>query len=206
MGLPSTSTVFDYDPSSLSLAVKIEPSDIKSLCIIGLETDALNFAKDDPDQEIIGRRRSTVSSIMRRKSRAGSWVKQPKKKAGIGGNQAILIETSSEVFKFFPFTAIEAETIVNNLSEMSKSAQLSLADYQFRISSGIKFRDRQIALDVLCKESNPWIETTEALTDCILSLTKETTDFSFINLERIYHSCRLEKKVTVETISCLKVI
>jgi hypothetical protein len=205
MGVPASSTVFDYDPSSLSLAVKIAHSDIKSLSRIDLATDIIAITQDSPEEEtMIGKRKSTVSSIMRRKSKS-IFAKNSKHKSHIEGNQAILIETSSEVFKFFPFMETEAESIVNYLSDITKLTSLSLADYQSRISSKIKSRDRQTALEALCKESNPWIETTEALTECILSLTKESNDFSFINLERIYHSCRLEKKVTFETISCLKV-
>lgn len=141
---------------------------------------------------------------MRRKSKL-LLTKNTKRKSHIEGNQAILIETSSEVFKFFPFMETEAESIVNYLADATKLTPLTITEYQSRIFSKIKSRDRQTALEALCKEPNPWIETTEALTECILSLTKETNDFSFINLERIYHSCRLEKKVTFETISCLKV-
>lgn len=205
MGQPINTPAYDYDPLSLSLAIKIAQSDIKILCKAGIESDGLNVAEEEAPEEKFSRRKS-VSSIMRRRSKA-SMIKKPKKKAAsIGGNQAILIGTSSEVYKFFPFAFAEADTVVKHLSEISGVIPISLADYKTRIANSIKSRDGVVALQVLSKESNPWIETTEELTKCIMSLTRESTDFSFITLERLYHSCRLEKKVTFETISCLKVL
>jgi len=203
MGRPINSPVNNYDPLSLSLAIKISQSDIKLLCKAGIESDGFNISEEEPEETVS--RRKSVSSIMRRRSKA-SMVKQPKKRTvNIGGNQAILIVTSSEVYKFFPFTFAEADTIVKHLSEISNVAPISVTDFKTRISNSIKTRDGVVALQVLSKESNPWIETTEELTKCILFLTRESTDFSFITLERVYHSCRLEKKVTFEAISCLKV-
>ena len=202
MGRPITNTAFDYDPSSLSLALKIDHSDVKLICQAALGSSSLDVAEEVPEEVPISRRKSTVSSLIRRRSKA-SFAKP--KKMPSGGNQAIIIETSSEVYKFFPFTAAEANTIANCISEISGVTPTPLGDYISHIAFNIKTRDRQTALQNLSKESNPWIETSEALTECISSLTKESSEFSFDTLERLFHSCRLEKKVAFETISCLKV-
>ncbi len=65
--------------------------------------------------------------------------------------------------------------------------------------------DRHKSLLNFLKEPKPWIDTSESLQKCIASLTGEHTTFSFDSLERLYHSCRMEREVAMESFLLLKV-
>jgi hypothetical protein len=64
---------------------------------------------------------------------------------------------------------------------------------------------RNKVLEELLKEPNPWIENSAALSDVIQELTMEHQPQKVIDLERLFHSCRLEPEVTNETVRLLKV-
>ena len=65
---------------------------------------------------------------------------------------------------------------------------------------------RNKVLEELLKESNPWIENSASLSDIIQELTMEHQPQKVIDLERLFHSCRLEPEVTNETVRLLKVV
>ena len=64
---------------------------------------------------------------------------------------------------------------------------------------------RHDALAVLLKQQDPWIDNPTALNSILGALTAEHQPQKIIDMERVYHSCRLEKEVTKECMALLKV-
>lgn len=64
---------------------------------------------------------------------------------------------------------------------------------------------RQLALRKLLEEHNPWIANPTELDKIVIALTRENKPQKIQDMERLYHSCRLEREVTKETIIFLKV-
>lgn len=60
------------------------------------------------------------------------------------------------------------------------------------------------ALEELLKEPNPWIENFESLSNSITELTAEHQSQKLVDVERLFHSCRLETEVATESIRLLK--
>lgn len=64
---------------------------------------------------------------------------------------------------------------------------------------------REFILKQLLQEKSPWIDNPRALDKIIIRLTSEYKPQSMEDLERLYHSCRLEREVTKEALLYLKV-
>ena len=65
---------------------------------------------------------------------------------------------------------------------------------------------RHEALAVLLRQENPWIDNPTSLSTILSALTVEHAPQKILDMERVYHSCRLEKEVTKETLMILKKI
>ena len=65
--------------------------------------------------------------------------------------------------------------------------------------------ERQVVLNELIQEENPWIDNSEDLGNLIACLTGEINSNRLSDTERLYHSCRVEPEVTLETVKLLKV-
>ena len=64
---------------------------------------------------------------------------------------------------------------------------------------------REILEDLMAESEYPWLDSSASISKSIASLTDEIRRPDPKELERLFHSCRLEKAVANETIVLLQV-
>eukprot|EP00455_Lapot_gusevi_P010655 TRINITY_DN14828_c0_g1_i3.p1 TRINITY_DN14828_c0_g1~~TRINITY_DN14828_c0_g1_i3.p1 ORF type:complete len:487 (+),score=115.40 TRINITY_DN14828_c0_g1_i3:66-1526(+) len=117
--------------------------------------------------------------------------------------------TAGQVYKFFPFLASEVKELLLALSDLSQVKTLDEARFMTTIlSSSLGQLRHQMLLELLSEGrlsgKSPWISNTEWLFSVLGSLTDENAPQRLLDLERLYHSCRLNKEVTKETLKALQ--
>ena len=110
----------------------------------------------------------------------------------------------SEALKFFPLQKSEATQIVRILTTLTGNSPFSSPDFVKRVLHERLLKTRITVLRHLEGLPNPWIEHTQQLTEVITKLTKENVPHSIYDLERLYHSCRLQTEVTKEALHILR--
>jgi hypothetical protein len=60
-------------------------------------------------------------------------------------------------------------------------------------------------LAFILQEENPWIENSADLVLVIEALTAENQPQRIVDMERLFHSCRMEREVTKEAMLLLRV-
>ncbi|KAI9136521.1 hypothetical protein BKA69DRAFT_1103644 [Paraphysoderma sedebokerense] len=115
------------------------------------------------------------------------------------------IYTNDDVYKFYPFFEEEIYKVVDCISTATGLSP-------FRESMLVKFIlarkleiTRRLVLYSLLQRENPWIEHSGDLIQVIKNLTMEHEPQTVYDMEKLFHSCRLESEVTKEAIYHLRV-
>ncbi|KAJ3108563.1 hypothetical protein HDU97_000845 [Phlyctochytrium planicorne] len=116
------------------------------------------------------------------------------------------IHTRDEVFKFFPFHGDEIHQMVRALSNISGLAPFKEEEFVQNVLCKKLEMTRRQALKYLLEEDHPWIEHSADLTAVIDALTSESQPQRIVDMERLFHSCRIEIEVTKEAIFLLRKI
>jgi len=64
---------------------------------------------------------------------------------------------------------------------------------------------RREVLLYLVRQESPWITTSDELYKSLNRMTHETKPQRILEIERLFHSCRMESEVTKETIYYIRV-
>ncbi len=111
---------------------------------------------------------------------------------------------TNQVLKFFPFTEAEIKEILKAFSFITRQDFFRESEYIVRILNQRLAVARVQVLKELMKSPNPWITHTEDLYSCIYSLTEDRIPQKVYDMERLFHSCRLNKETVRETMGILK--
>ncbi|KAJ3218902.1 hypothetical protein HDU67_003541 [Dinochytrium kinnereticum] len=114
------------------------------------------------------------------------------------------IHTRDEVFKFFPFHGDEIHQMIRALSSISGLVPFKEEEFVQNVLCKKLELTRRQALKYLLEEENPWIEHSADLTAVIQALTSENQPQRIVDMERLFHSCRIEVEVTKEAIFLLR--
>ncbi|KXS12894.1 hypothetical protein M427DRAFT_390468 [Gonapodya prolifera JEL478] len=125
-----------------------------------------------------------------------------------GGSQwhHLALFTRREVFRFYPFSDEERDRLVGVVGGLLGCGPVSEKDYVKGIlSKKLETLRRQVLHRILTSSvSQPWIDTSADLVNIMKDLTAENKPQSVFDMERLFHSCRLEPEVTKETIYNLR--
>jgi len=119
-------------------------------------------------------------------------------------------EVNSAVYYLFPLMEREIHELEAMLQDITGKEALDEQTYTHHIMEQKLTAQRVHILRMLLQEKAQkiWIDDMDTLTNVIkglTSVTKQRTDDSFLyELERLFHSCRLNDEVAVETITILK--
>lgn len=115
------------------------------------------------------------------------------------------IVTNNEVYKLYPFFENEIQTIITIFTNLTGLEPFRDVDYIKNILvKRLEFTRRHVLRELL-KLSNPWIQHSAELGGIMGSLTSMNQPQRIWDMERLFHSCRLEQEVTKEAINVLKV-
>eukprot|EP00002_Diphylleia_rotans_P030625 TRINITY_DN6309_c0_g1_i4.p1 TRINITY_DN6309_c0_g1~~TRINITY_DN6309_c0_g1_i4.p1 ORF type:complete len:498 (-),score=116.61 TRINITY_DN6309_c0_g1_i4:207-1700(-) len=111
---------------------------------------------------------------------------------------------AGEVFKFFPFLEEEIKEVVVAVEDLSgKEPYEEKAFVQNLLTLKLEATQNQV-LRELAKMPNPWIDHTDYLYEIIDNLIAEGKPQSIFDMERLFHSCRLNEEVTKETLTAIR--
>ncbi|KAJ3409834.1 hypothetical protein HDV05_004187 [Chytridiales sp. JEL 0842] len=112
--------------------------------------------------------------------------------------------TKDEVFKFYPFYDNEIHSMVTAFSAVSGLQPFKEELFvQSVLTKKLEFTRRR-ALSYILEEEEPWIENSADLAVVIDALTAENQPQRIVDIERLFHSCRLEREVTKEAMLLLR--
>ncbi|KAJ3349006.1 hypothetical protein HDU91_006439 [Kappamyces sp. JEL0680] len=116
------------------------------------------------------------------------------------------IYTRTEVYRLFPFVEKETKFLKDAFYECA-GLKPSFQDHVVRkLLTEKLFNERREILEDLLMEELPWLDSSIAISKTISELTDETRSPDPVELERLFHSCRMEKAVTNETIVLLQIL
>ncbi|KAJ3160039.1 hypothetical protein HK101_000972 [Irineochytrium annulatum] len=116
------------------------------------------------------------------------------------------IHTSEEVFKFYPLYDDEIHLMINAITSVTNLVPFKEEEFiQHVLCKKLEFTRRQ-ALAYLLEEDHPWIEHSADLVTVIDALTSEGQPQRIVDMERLFHSCRVEIEVTKEAVYLLRKI
>ncbi|KAL2911807.1 Serine/threonine-protein kinase tousled-like 2 [Polyrhizophydium stewartii] len=116
----------------------------------------------------------------------------------------ISIFTQEEVFRFFPLSDAEASGIQQLLTMLTGLQPFVDSEFVKDVLTQKLSVSRHQVLKQLLLEPSPWIEESSSLTRIITNLTAEYQPQQVVDMERLFHSCRIEPEVTKETIIILR--
>ncbi|KAI9351430.1 hypothetical protein BDR26DRAFT_891061 [Obelidium mucronatum] len=117
---------------------------------------------------------------------------------------AIVIHTRNEAFKFYPFYDDEATQMLKVLTAVTGLVPFKGSEFvQSVLTKRVELTRRQ-ALRQLLQEPNPWIDNNVDLTRIIEALISDVKPQLIIDMERLFHSCKLEGEVTKEATAMLR--
>ncbi|ORX52569.1 hypothetical protein BCR36DRAFT_350030 [Piromyces finnis] len=112
----------------------------------------------------------------------------------------IIIYLKQEVFKFYPFKIHELQLLLTALYSLTGIIPVR-QEQQVKAILMKKIENvRREVLLYLIKQESPWITTSDELNKVLSNLTHEKKPQRILEIERVFHSCRLESEVTKETI------
>jgi hypothetical protein len=109
-----------------------------------------------------------------------------------------------ETFKFYPLGMSEVKGLTKVMRKATGSEPIQELEYvKGALGKHLEKRRNALLLQLLA-ETDPWIRSSVTLSKLIKSLTTEHQPQRLIDMERLFHSCRLEQEVTIEATSLLK--
>jgi len=112
----------------------------------------------------------------------------------------IMVCLKQEVFKFYPFKIYELQLLLTALYSLTGIIPIS-QEQQVKTILMKKIENvRREVLLYLVRQESPWITTSDELYKSLNRMTHETKPQRILEIERLFHSCRMESEVTKETI------
>ena len=117
----------------------------------------------------------------------------------------ISIVTPEEIFKLFPLFDDEVYKVVDLIASLTGMDPFRDVDYiKSILVKKLEFTRRHI-LNSLLQMDKPWIEHSAELQMVLQSLASDSQPQRLWDMERLFHSCRLESEVTREAIVTIRV-
>ncbi|KAI8926408.1 hypothetical protein BC831DRAFT_456580 [Entophlyctis helioformis] len=114
------------------------------------------------------------------------------------------IFTDEEVYKFFPVSEEEVTELRQLLTTLTGLEPFAESEFVKDVLSQKLSLSRHEVLKALLQEESPWIEESGDLGQLIAALTAEYQPQQIVDMERLFHSCRIEPEVTKEAILLLR--
>jgi len=116
----------------------------------------------------------------------------------------IILNLKQEIFKFYPFKIYEMQLLLTALYSLTGLIPIR-QEQQVKSLLMKKLENiRREVLYYLVNQESPWITAANELSDLLFHLTDENKPQRILEIERLYHSCRMESEVTKETIYFLR--
>jgi len=116
----------------------------------------------------------------------------------------ITLYLKQETFKFYPFKIHELQLLLTALYSLTGIIPIR-QEQQVKSLLMKKLENvRREVLYYLVNQESPWITTSNELNDLLHRLTHEDKPQRILEIERLFHSCRMESEVTKETIYFLR--
>ncbi|KAJ3087848.1 hypothetical protein HK100_008222 [Physocladia obscura] len=166
--------------------------------MMNLSASAAGSRQASVVQSLIEKSADIISGLVRGEE-ANTKAAEETKKA-----YSIVIHTLNEAFKFYPFYGEEVAQMLQAL--MAVTGMAPFRSYEF-VQSVLTKRvelTRRHALRQLLQEENPWIENSVDLNRIIDALTSDTKPQLIVDMERLFHSCKIESEVTKEATNLLR--
>ncbi|KAI8839969.1 hypothetical protein BJ741DRAFT_597558 [Chytriomyces cf. hyalinus JEL632] len=117
---------------------------------------------------------------------------------------AVVIHTRNGAFKFYPFFDGEVMQIMHALTAVTGMLPFKGSEFvQSVLTKRVEVTRRQ-ALRQLLQEESPWIENSMDLQQIIAALISEVKPQLIVDMERLFHSCKIEGEVTKEATAMLR--
>ncbi|KAI8608592.1 hypothetical protein BC830DRAFT_1149585 [Chytriomyces sp. MP71] len=117
---------------------------------------------------------------------------------------ALVIHARYESFKFYPFFDDEIVNMMQTMMSVTGMAPFKGSDFvQSVLTQRVEVTRRQ-ALRQLLLEESPWIDNSVDLAKIIDALISDMKPQLIVDMERLFHSCKLEAEVTKEAAALLR--
>lgn len=116
----------------------------------------------------------------------------------------VSIEYCGQLYKLFPFSQHEARELGRMLAHLSGAELKTDSQYVRSVIEDKLERMRKQVFSAFLEEESPWINHTQPLNSILNDLIKTSRSMRIIDMERLYHSCRLNKLVLKETVESLR--
>ncbi|KAJ3227215.1 hypothetical protein HDU81_006852 [Chytriomyces hyalinus] len=117
---------------------------------------------------------------------------------------AVVTHTRNGAFKFYPFFEGEVMQIMHALTAVTGMLPFKGSEFvQSVLTKRVEVTRRQ-ALRQLLQEPSPWIENSMDLQQIIAALISEVKPQLIVDMERLFHSCKIEGEVTKEATAMLR--
>ncbi|KAI9336210.1 hypothetical protein DFJ73DRAFT_850702 [Zopfochytrium polystomum] len=170
------------------------------------ETSSIRKTVGSDGEEVpLGTEKARGASITAANMFAGARKRRATAKAeSIETVYFVAVYTREEVFRFYPLLSNEANQLVKAMTVFTGLVPFKEETFVKNIlAKRLQFTRRQ-ALAILLQEENPWIENSGDLQVIVDALTTENQPQRIVDLERLFHSCRLETEVTKEAMLLLR--
>lgn len=115
-----------------------------------------------------------------------------------------MFQHKHETFKFYPLRRSEVSGLSNAMLKLTQNEPTSENEYVRKALANHLRIHREKILTHMLKEDDPWIRSSKDLSKVVSDLLKEHKPQRLVDIERLYHSCRLEQEVTSEAFGLLK--
>ncbi|KAJ3219516.1 hypothetical protein HK099_004675, partial [Clydaea vesicula] len=133
-----------------------------------------------------------------------SKTKETKMTSSLNDNYYLIVHHNSEVFKFYPFNFEEIKKIKEIFKYLTNTEPFTEENFIKEVLSQQLQSHRKKILTKLVAEKDPWIFNSYKLNEILDNLTQEHGKQNLFDLERLFHSCRLESEVLKESLPILK--
>lgn len=116
----------------------------------------------------------------------------------------LLIVTQEMIVKLLPFQSGEVMELTDALTDLTGRSPFTEKAFIHRVLSSIEPLARVEALSKITEGKHPWIRHTKQLQELVRRLTIARRRPALMDMERLFHSCRLSEEVTRETIAELR--
>ncbi|ORY52557.1 hypothetical protein BCR33DRAFT_761713 [Rhizoclosmatium globosum] len=117
---------------------------------------------------------------------------------------AVVLHTRNEAFKFYPFFDDEASQMLQALTAVTGLSPFKSHEFvQSVLTKRVELTRRQ-ALRQLLDEPSPWIDNNVDLVRIVDALISDTKPQLIVDMERLFHSCKIESEVTKEVTALLR--
>jgi hypothetical protein len=119
----------------------------------------------------------------------------------------ISLYTRDANYKFYPFYESDMNKLMEIVSSATGLTSFKEGQYvRYTVAKRLTITRNHVLTALIKTRARPWIDHSAELIRVLRRLTQEHEPQAIYDLERLYHSCRLESEVTKETLTHMRVL